>query len=69
VAINYCYGFHWLEFHRYFFYGEFKNEYPHETDQAIKAFFDWTDTFQYFPNPDKAHQASDEVSPLKVANI
>jgi hypothetical protein len=50
-------------------YGELKNEYPHETDQAIKAFCDWKDIFQYFPNPDKAHQASDEVSPLKVANI
>jgi hypothetical protein len=43
--------------------------YPHDTDKAIKAFCDWTDTFQYFPDPDKAETIVDDRNNLKVANI
>jgi len=42
--------------------------YPHDTDKAIKAFCDWTDSFQYFPEPDKTIQRdiAETAEPLKV---
>ncbi|NRB41023.1 MAG: Rieske 2Fe-2S domain-containing protein [Pseudomonadales bacterium] len=43
--------------------------YPHETDQAIKAFSEWVDTFQYFPDPDRQKTVADDKNKLKVAQI
>jgi hypothetical protein len=43
--------------------------YPHNTDQAIKAFCEWVNTFQYFPGPDKTQTVAYDKKSLKVAQI
>ena len=40
--------------------------YPHDTDQAIKAFCEWTDTFQYFPEPTSPQNRGEDENRLKV---
>ena len=43
--------------------------YPHDTDKAIKAFCEWTDTFQYFPGADNEKAKANDKNTLKAVEI
>ena len=43
-----------------------QNYYPHQTDTAIRQFCEWTDSFEYFPDPE--HPQHDD-KPLKLVDV
>ncbi len=45
-----------------------QNYYPHDTDDAIRQFCEWTDTFQYFPEPQDPQTKEPEKQTLKFVN-